>query len=785
MGIQLISELEPKNSGSFALLDDKYIRGGLRVVETHDDLATIPTDRLKDGMLAMVTTPAKVLYIYNQPTNTWSLFSAGGEGGSVWSCVGDNETIKITQNIDDWTQTISAINNIRTYKDYSVLPTEDVVDNEVVYCKADVVVGLTTHKRGFYYYDLSSTSWLEVNSTIEIDSALSETSKRPVQNRVITKALDEKVSKDDVDNVISKYSENPIQNKAVATALEDVKNSKTMTAEEYDALDDETKNDGSFYYISDTGEIYQNGIIYGGKQIFDVTQEEYDALTDEEKADNEYHCTDTGRVYINGILYGDKKPIELSFEEYKQLEADGLVEADVDYIITSDLEKGILLASEDVGYKDKTVHEALVTLESDVTTLETDVATKQENIFKKHIASRKGDASDTKPYCLIATLKVSNVTFINEPVIIEGVMGNATSSTQKMLFKASFDFRNGAKETAKVIYGYINQSSLFNHIDLIATLDESTEIAYIYVHHKTNYSMIDADISIPQRNASMYLTMPETFEKTDTIIGTEVHRMSTSTGVKVLAGLDDVAEHSLPLVYNTGSFANSTVRFFKLANVMKDYTKNELDNLNLLLSTRRGDEVELILGSDDNLSYVQAYRRSNSATKIGAMYKDGLDIYIRFELYANFFRVYHKSGNLPSTFEVTQVDTIPDTATEVVIRPLPTTVSTRSLTLKSGYAGYITEVYDPTTKVVVYNVNINGTFKGLGNAIATGFKVPSTATSGADVMVSTIGIYGAINTSTGDAQFTRLLIRSYGNPFLDVDAQGNYEISGTITYITA
>ena len=412
-------------------------------------------------------------------------------------------------------------------------------------------------------------------------------------------------------------------------------------------------------------------------------------------------------------------------------------------------------------------------------------ATKQENIFMKHISSRKGDASDTKPYCLIATLRVSNVTFINEPIIIEGVMGNATSSTQKMLFKASFDFRNGAKETAKVIYGYINQSSLFSHIDLLATLDESAEFAYIYVHHKTNYSMIDADISIPQRNASMYLTIPETFEKTDTIIGTEVHRMSTSTEVKVLAGLDDVAKHSLPLVYTTGNYVNNTVKLFKLANVIKDYTKNDFDNLNLLLSTRRGDEIELITGSDDNSNFVQAYRRSNATTKISAMYRDGYDIYVRVELYVNFFKVYHKSGNLPSNFEVIQVDAIPDTATEVTIRPLPSIITTRSLTLKSGYNGYITEVYDPATKVVVYNVNINGTFKGLGNAIATGFKVPSTATSGADVIVSTIGIYGAINTSTGDAQFTRLLIRSYGNPFLDVDAQGNYEISGTITYVTA
>lgn len=352
MGISLISELEPKNSGSFALLDDKYLRGGLRVIETVDELRSIPTDRLKDGCLSMVTTPSRVLYVYDKNLDTWEPFSSGGGGGgSDWLCVEDGETTKLIKDVDTWTQKVVVINHIRTYSDYFALPTEYVQNNEVAYCKADVMEGTTTYKKGLYSYDIEKTSWVEVNSTIEIDSALSDTSKRPVQNRVVTRALEEKVSKDDVDNVISRFSENPIQNKAVATALENIKNSKTMTAEEYDALDDETKNDGSFYYISDTGEIYQNGIIYGGKQIFDVTQEEYDALTDEEKSNNEYHCTDTGRTYINGILYGDKKPIELTYEEYKQLEADGLVEPDVDYIIVGN-ESGVLLTSTDVAYSD-------------------------------------------------------------------------------------------------------------------------------------------------------------------------------------------------------------------------------------------------------------------------------------------------------------------------------------------------------------------------------------------------------------------------------------------------
>ena len=101
MGISLISELEPKNSGSFALLDDTYLRGGLRVDETFDELSLIPTDRLKDGCLAMVTTPSRVLYVYNIELNSWSPFSSGGGGdGSDWLCVEDGETTKLIKDVE-------------------------------------------------------------------------------------------------------------------------------------------------------------------------------------------------------------------------------------------------------------------------------------------------------------------------------------------------------------------------------------------------------------------------------------------------------------------------------------------------------------------------------------------------------------------------------------------------------------------------------------------------------------------------------------------------------------
>lgn len=626
-GIQLLAELEPKNSGSFALLDDKYLRGGLRIVETFDELSLIPTDRLKDGCLVMVTTPSRVLYVYEQANDAWSPFSSGGGGGgSDWLCVEDGETTRLIKDVESWTQKIVVINHIRTYDDYFALPTEYVQNNEVAYCKSDSSAGTTTYKKGLYSYDAEKASWVEVNSTIEIDSALSETSKRPVQNRVVTKALEEKVSKDDVDNVISRFSENPIQNKAVAVALENVKPGKTMTKEEYELLDDESKNNDSFYYISDTGEIFQNGLLYGGGQT-----------------------------------------VELTYEEYKQLEADGLVEPDVDYIIVGN-ESGVLLGSEDISYKDRTVREALVTLEEDVVTLETDVTTKQENIFKKHILNVR--AGEANRYVLLASCKVSNLSLHNEPFILSGVMGE-NNNANKPLFEVSVGFRTYT--TGDTIFtGYINKN-IFSVTDMFATFDESTNTVYLYLDMCRVWSIASFDITIPQRNTEYYgLTIADvnSDKQSDTFIGTEIARMSTSPNVKVLAGLDDVNKHSLPLLYDSGVRGNSSVEICKISNVLKTASGgSDPNNLNLLLSTRGGDEVEIAGGKNDSSWFVQAKRNLSSITpKISSLYRDGLDLYIRLELYFNFLRIYHKSGVLPDDFKVEIVSSIPDTATEIVIK---------------------------------------------------------------------------------------------------------------------
>ena len=92
-----------------------------------------------------------------------------------------------------------------------------------------------------------------------------------------------------------------------------------------------------------------DGSLGGGDSSITLTEEEYQALTEEEKLAGIFYCSDTGNHYKGGVLYSGKEPIELTYEEYKQLEADGLVESDVDYIIITN-ENGILLTSTDVAY---------------------------------------------------------------------------------------------------------------------------------------------------------------------------------------------------------------------------------------------------------------------------------------------------------------------------------------------------------------------------------------------------------------------------------------------------
>lgn len=534
-----------------------------------------------------------------------------------------------------------------------------------------------------------------------------------------------------------------------------------------------------------------DGLISGDSSVT-LTQQEYEALTEEQKLDGLYYTYDTKRIYKNGVQYGASEPIQLTMEEYKALKEAGAIDEQQEYLVEADAE-GILLGAEDIGYSNAVSNLPCTTVQGAVDK----VAEKVDGLI-----------SDTDLTSTTSTLSASKVrsavthTFNTQDGKAKYLKLKLNSSTISIvdiyggkieILGANNSGANPDYKTVKVVRVSYGDWSSYDATQAPSAL--SAKIGSLYYYPTDNYYYLQLNnyanftvtgaTTIPEIVADLPADVSEMTLIPESDWGRIDDSKSSSSSTYSSATIDKkIAKHSLPLLYDTGMFTNTTVRVFKLANVLKEHASINFNNLNLLLSTRRGDEVEIATGKNDNDYWIQACRHFNSATKISAMYEDGVDVYIRLELYANFLRVYHKSGVLRDDFAVSEVDAIPDTATEVSIRPLPTYVTTRSLTLNSGYSGYITEVYDPTTKVVVYNVNINGTFKGLGNSIATGFKVPSTASSGADVIVSTIGIYGAVNTSTGDAQFTRLLIRNYSNPFLDVDAQGNYEISGTITYIT-
>ena len=145
--------------------------------------------------------------------------------------------------------------------------------------------------------------------------------------------------------------------------------------------------------------------------------------------------------------------------------------------------------------------------------------------------------------------------------------------------------------------------------------------------------------------------------------------VSDSTSTYSSAKIDEkIAKHPLPIAFDSGIINNSTVQVYKLANV--GYTASggtDAYNLNLLLSSRGAEEIELIGGKNDGSWIIEAIRNNKSFNKITNIYQDGLDIYVRLDLRCNYFRVYHKSGALSGDFAVSLVDTIPATATELIV----------------------------------------------------------------------------------------------------------------------
>lgn len=79
MPIQVASFLVPRGTATYFILEDKYVRGGLRTVVDAAERDSIPVDHRKPGMI-VVTQDDKKLWMLDGDKVTWSEFKGGGGG---------------------------------------------------------------------------------------------------------------------------------------------------------------------------------------------------------------------------------------------------------------------------------------------------------------------------------------------------------------------------------------------------------------------------------------------------------------------------------------------------------------------------------------------------------------------------------------------------------------------------------------------------------------------------------------------------------------------------------
>lgn len=81
MPIQIASFFVPRNNATFYLLEDKYLKGGLRICADLTERAAIHASSLKKGMLVLLLTDNKLYQLSNVATKTWVEYSTGGSSG--------------------------------------------------------------------------------------------------------------------------------------------------------------------------------------------------------------------------------------------------------------------------------------------------------------------------------------------------------------------------------------------------------------------------------------------------------------------------------------------------------------------------------------------------------------------------------------------------------------------------------------------------------------------------------------------------------------------------------
>lgn len=171
---------------------------------------------LEDGTLVVITDDQDVDNIPTQ--NSTNLVTSGGVYAFV---VGGYQTKIDSQNkLDaDLVDDTNATHKFATSEQLSQIATN--VAN--IANKVDKVNGKGLSTEDYTTVEKTKLAGIETeaNKTI-VDSALSDSSTNPVQNKVVTEKLAEKVGFSDIDTALSTTSENPVQNKVITAVIGDI-----------------------------------------------------------------------------------------------------------------------------------------------------------------------------------------------------------------------------------------------------------------------------------------------------------------------------------------------------------------------------------------------------------------------------------------------------------------------------------------------------------------------------------------------------------------------------------
>lgn len=163
-----------------------------------------------------------------------------------------------------------------------------------------------------------------------------------------------------------------------------------------------------------------------------------------------------------------------------------------------------------------------------------DISGKQDDLNKIKFTMRRNGVNEPR-YCLIGKSDLNQTLLMNEPYIFEGVFGSNTSSDKKSIITLSVSFKNGA-DRDNIFRGYADCADGFQYVDLVVTVDEEN-MAYAYVDFKQESSLATGSIRVPSINTEYYMDLETEFELVDSMIGTELCRMSDY--VKIITNIDD------------------------------------------------------------------------------------------------------------------------------------------------------------------------------------------------------------------------------------------------------